>query len=158
MLFVTGGEDRKLMVHDLVRRKQHAKLELDHVPRLVAFDDDVELLVTASDDQLQVWDPERARKKKTVKLDARPTSVAVSADGKRYLVGCADGTVVYGLTKSSKPKATWPAHQGYEVCMVAFLKDGKRDIAVTAGRRHDVCYWVETLLAKEFGGKRKQRR
>jgi len=159
MLFVTGAEDRRVLVHDFVSRKQVAELEPDHVPRLVAFDDAVAVLVTASKQNLQVWDLARGRKKKTIKLTSKPTAVALSPDGKRYLVGCADGTVRYGLAKSSKPKASWTAHAAHKVLAVAFVMDGKQELAVTAGDRHDVCYWKEDQLQKEFGGsKAKQRR
>ncbi len=84
-----------------------------------------------------VWNVETGEVTKTIPVGKAPRSVAMSADGKRGVVGLSDGTVAFLDLAAGKALHTLKGH-GSEVRCVYLSRDGKR--AVT-GAQADVVVW-----------------
>ena len=110
------------------------------VPDL-AIDHRAQVAVSASSAQLEVWSlDERVKLEKPRRRAATVTDIAVSADGRRAVSGCDDGSITVWDAEAAKAIHTIQAHKLVVLGRAANLVGGIQRMAVRADGRRAVTF------------------
>jgi WD40 repeat protein len=144
-VLASTSSDGTARIWDLAgRRVLHV---LEHQPggtarqpvRQAAFTPDGKSLLTVCDDAvLRFWDVSAGKQTSAIKLDAAGYCLALSADGRRLIVGLGDGTAMIYDAHSQRRLVNYRGHTA-AIHSVAFSPDGRR--ALTGSQDRSAKLW-----------------
>lgn len=129
---ISGASDRDVVVWNLERRQVTAHLAVNGVVNSAAMTPDGNRVVLGTSEGLvEIWNPETARKLRTIDAHRGPVlGLAVSADGTCAVSGSADGTVrVWNVERGEKTHEL-TGHTGH-VLAVALAPDKRHVVSAS---------------------------